>query len=70
MYIIRKQQIETGKRAGYVKQASDYRKVVVLPTYRIAQIIADKMSAMKDGFDYIVELHEENDCSDSYIIHA
>lgn len=70
MYIIRKQKTVTGQRAGYVRDFSDYRKAAVLRTYRAAKAAADTMNAMVDGFDYIVELQEDNDCSDAWIIHA
>jgi hypothetical protein len=55
---------------GLTPDFSDYRKAAVFQTYRAANAAANTMNSMVDGFDYIVELQEVNDCSDMWIIHA
>lgn len=70
MYVIRKQKTVTGQRAGYIRDFSDYRKAAVFRTYRAANDAANTMNSMVDGFDYVVELQEVNDCSDMWIIHT
>lgn len=70
-YIIRKMHKKTGRHAGYLKCAHDYRQTVIFDEteIRLAKIIADGMTETTEFF-HIVDLHESWDCAADLMIHA